>query len=134
MNLQPIADALKASNLGVEGKTIFINEMPLECKQGILLLESGFGAPIDPYLPDYIRGGFRVATRSVDFLTGQSLAKQVQALCTMSRETLMPGGTMLIKVMNPLHEPYPRQRSVGGYWEFSMEVSITYVNLPAPPV
>jgi hypothetical protein len=124
MNLKALADYLQAQGKGEQGISLFVNEMPADCRQGVLLLAPG--APINQYLPGYIVAGFRMVVRHTDIAAGEQLAREVSAALKMERETQLPG--MLVKLMLPLNEPTNYRRSVGAYWESEVEFDITYVN------
>lgn len=125
MNLESIADYLAALAIGETGKTLFVNEMPSSCTNGILLMDSYQGARTDLYLPDYYHSEFRLVIRSVDFLTGKALAR------TASKKlNLMKGqvGDLLVYRASALNLPRPYRRSAGGYWEFEVDMEIVFID------
>lgn len=128
MNLEAIAGHLAQNNCGTLGKNLFVSEMPTDCKNGILLIHPYYGTPINHELPGYYDTEFRLVVRSVDYNTGNALALQASGLLTSQMDLTLPG--MLIKRILPVNLPRPYRRSVGGYWEFQVEVEITYVALP----
>ena len=70
MNLTGIAKYLEDKKIGRRGKTIFVNEMPLDCEIGIVLRDRYSGTPFDHNLPGYFNTGFRAA---VERRTGGAL-------------------------------------------------------------
>ena len=129
MNLLPIADYLAANESGVVGKSIFVIEMPSSCDQGILIMDAYSGTPVNSELPDYYDTEFRVVVRSVDFVAGTNLANQIATL--FKTESGFESGNLLVRRAYPLNLPRPYRRSVGGYWEFEIDVQITFVELQA---
>jgi hypothetical protein len=126
MNLKPIIAYLEQQELGLGGKTLFRNEMPASCKEGIVLLTGYAGTPINHNLPGYRATGFRMAVRSTDYDAGEELANRAIAALTIQQELQLEEG-MLIKQLLPMNEPRPYRRSVAGYWEFEVDVDANYV-------
>jgi hypothetical protein len=124
VNLKAIATYLQAQGLGVQGTSLFVHEMPADCRQGILLI--GPGAPIDHYLPGYITAAFRLVARHTDIVAGEQLARDASQALTMRQEQQLSG--ILVKQLLPQTEPTNYRRSVGGYWESEVEFDIYYVN------
>lgn len=125
MNIESVAAYLAANSCGVIGKTIFATEMPTACKEGILLMGSYHGTPINRNLPGYYNTDFRVVVRSVNYDSGMLLAtKALKALDTSLEVTM---GTMIVKQITPQNLPRPYRRSAGAYWEFETDVEIAYV-------
>lgn len=118
---------LESKAAGTRGRDLFINEMPAGCNQGVVLLDTYVGTPIDEYLPGYYRGNFRVAVRSPDQVSGRLFAKKIVKLLKIERETAM--GSTSVKLMLPLNLPRSFRRSDGGYWEFQIDVDVNYVDL-----
>lgn len=130
MNLEAVAEYMVLKGLGSADpmtRSIFANEMPTECKVGILLLDRYSGTPINHYMPGWRDTGFRVAVRHADYNQGKALAWRVIDTMTIHAETQM-GPELLVKNMLPMNEPRPYKRSVGGYWEFEVEVETRYVD------
>lgn len=127
MNLETIAGHLADNDCGKLSESLFVTEMPTPCKHGILLLDNYYGTSINHELPNYYVTEFRVVTRSSEYTAGMELAKRASAALTILAETEVED--MLIKKMLPINLPRPYRRSVGGYWEFEVEVSIVFVDL-----
>jgi len=132
MNLNAIAQHLTAMQPKLKaGRNLFIGEMPAVCKDGVLLMPPYHGAPIDHELRGLITTEFAYVVRAVDYDAGNALARDLITRLTVYGDTQIAGGTVLVKQMLPLNEPRPYRRSVGGYWEFEVDVSIRYVDVPA---
>lgn len=125
MNLKSVADYLANLEYGLEGKTLFVNEMPSSCLGGILLLDSYYGTATDPYLPDFYRGEFRLVVRSADYSTGSALIRRtVKQLNTMTGQV----GDLAVYRAFALNLPRDYRRSVGGYWEFEVDMNIVFID------
>lgn len=128
MNLKAIANYLQTQALGVMGQTLFIGEMPLECKQGILLMDTYAGTAIDHELPGWRDTGFRVVIRSLNYETGEQLAESVATALTIQSEVPMPG--ILMRQSLPQNDPLPYRRSgAGATWEFEVDIECIYIKL-----
>lgn len=126
MNLTGFAQLLQDKGCGDLGRTIFVIEMPSSCMEGILLMGSYSGAPINQYLPDYYDAEFRVVVRSVDYERGYALARKASIALKTMGDGYMLGDTMMIKQCYPMNLPRPYRRSVGGYWEFEIDMASVY--------
>lgn len=126
MNLEAVAGYLQQQRLGVMGKSIFVNEMPVECDFGVLLRDRYSGTPIDHELPGYRDTGFRLAVRSHDFPKGKEHAwKVLKALTLNGPDVVM--ADIIVKQMLPQNEPRPYRRSKGGLWEWELDFDTAYV-------
>lgn len=129
MNLMGTIQYLEQHKLGRVGETLFAVEMPLECKEGIVLLNTYTGTSIDHYLPRWRDTGFRLVVRSADYERGYALAEKASQALTIRQETHMGrrATAMLVKMMAPVNDPLPYRRSEGGYWEFQVDVECIYI-------
>jgi hypothetical protein len=124
MNLEAIATHLAANDCGTVGTTIFVTEMPSETTEGILLMGPYSGAPVDKNLPDFYKTEFRLVVRSTSYTSGRALAKKASGVLNNDAGFSVFG--MLVKQIYPQNLPRPYRRSVAGYWEFEVDVSIAY--------
>jgi hypothetical protein len=124
MNLTTIAQHLQAQNCGIIGRSIFVTEMPASCHSGILLLGSYGGTEIDAEMPDYYVTDFRAVFREKDMAAGLALAKLTSTALHLTTEIQV--NDMLIRHMRPMNLPRHYRKSVGGYWEFEVDVFIVY--------
>lgn len=129
MNLKAIAEHLQTQGIGTIGTTLFETEMPASCNQGVLLLGPYSGASINPELPDYYETDFRFVVRSTNYEQGQVLARQASRALKIDLGLRL--GAMHINTSRPLNLPRPYRRSVGGYWEFEVDVFIVYTEADA---
>lgn len=128
MKLEAIAAYLDGLGRGVPGQSLFVNHMPAECFEGILLLDTYAGTQINHYLPGWRDTGFRMVIRSADYPQGKSLADTLVTDLTIQTETAMEGIT--VRQVLPVNEPRPYRRSAGAYWEFEVDVDIVYLVNP----
>lgn len=125
MNLEQLAKRLQDNKCGLLRKTIFVAEMPPSCDEGVLLLDNYYGTQINQYLPDYFDTVFRVVVRSTDYNAGLALAKRVTQ--TLRTESGYVAGTMTVNQCLPQTLPRSYRRSVGGYWEFEVDMDVVFV-------
>lgn len=124
MNLEAIASYLATNDCGIVGTSIFVTEMPSDVSEGILLMGPYSGAPIDKDLPDYYKTEFRIAVRSASYTSGRALAKKASTVLNADAGFSVFG--MIVKQSYPENLPRPYRRSAGGYWEFEVDIAITY--------
>lgn len=129
MNLIPIANYLAENECGIVGASIFVTEMPSSCNIGILLMDAYHGTEVDPDLPDYYATEFRLVVRDTDFANGSALAKNASAL--FKSHAGFSAEELLVRMSYPMNLPRSYRRSVGGYWEFEVDIAITFVEVPA---
>lgn len=127
MNIEDIALYLDKQDVGTIGKSIFVNDMPASCKDGILLLGSYAGTLINHEMPNYFITEFRIVIRSVDYSVGFALANKVSKVLTS--HTGFTTGNMLVRQCLPINTPRSYRRSVGSFWEFEVDVQVVFVDL-----
>jgi hypothetical protein len=123
MNLQSISTYLAEANLGVEGETLFINQMPGNCNVGMLLRGAPSGTQIDHELPGLYKTAFQVICRAPDYLDGKDLADDVFHLLNVL-ETVI--GDEHYLYLRPRHLPISYRPSDGDYVEWSMNFDVCY--------
>jgi hypothetical protein len=126
MSMEAIGKYLETRRIGRLGVDIFVNEMPESCTQGVLLRDRYSGTPIDPYLPKYRQTGYRMAVRSPDYAAGKELAWKASEALTIHGET--PMGEVLVKLLRPMNEPRSYRRSIGGLWEFEVDLEAVLIS------
>lgn len=127
MNLMPIANLISDAALATPGVNLFVNMYPADVTLGVLLLSSPDGTKINYDLPAYRRGEFQVIVRvaSSDFVTGETLIKDIVRLLTVESETQLD--LVMAKHIHPLHEPISYRASAGNNVEFSVNFEMVYV-------
>lgn len=124
MNLMPLAQKLETDLVGVMGTSIFINMIPAECPQGILLRNRLPGTKIDYELPGYYKARFQLIARAQDYAVGEALINQAFASLTMKETTL---GSMSIRFIRPVTLPAVFPLSKGNLLEFAADFEAVYV-------
>jgi hypothetical protein len=127
MNLLPISDKLQALNLGVEGTSLFVDMMPSETVNGILLRNRLSGTPINWYLPGYLKGQFQVIVRAQTYDEGLALMNQVTSALTLYETSL---GAIYIKYMRPKMLPVVFPLSNGENIEYSVYMDVCFTEAP----
>lgn len=126
MNLEMIADKLQEDGVGIKGKTIFINNMPVETVAGILLRPPYIGTPIDYELPGYRKTKFNAAVRGKTYQEAKNLANQVMSSLEFGNRQF-PG--LDVRHIRPITEPVSFPVSDGSLIEFLMIFEANYVIL-----
>ena len=123
MELMPIANFLESNNLGVQGADLFINTMPIECKQGALLRSPLNGTPVNWEIPGYVKTEFSVIVRSHKYELGQALMKDITTMLTMMDLQL---AGMYVKYIRPHHYPVTFRVSDGNFVETFVKFDAVY--------
>lgn len=123
MNLFPLAQKMEVDGLGILGETIFINMIPAECKQGILLRNPLRGTKIDYELPGYYKAKFQLIVRSQSYDQGDELINAAFTSLTLSDVVV---GTMAVQFMRPLTKPVVFPLSKGNLLEFAADFETVF--------
>lgn len=123
MDMLPIAEKLEAEGLGTQATDLFINFMPMECKQGILLRSPLSGTPVDGELPGHYRTRFSLIVRSHDYLAATEIMENCMVALTVYQENMFP---IFVKYMRPASLPVTFPVSDGNYYEIKTEFDIAY--------
>lgn len=126
MNLVPFAEYIEGLGLGEQGKTLFINHMPQDATNAVLLRERLIGAQLDHDLPGYIKFQFQVIVRSSNYLAGQTLATDI------AKYLRLHGGQELgeyhVKYVRPQNVPVPYPISSGELVEWNTDFDACVVD------
>lgn len=125
MNLMPFADLLESAGYGMKGTDIFINSMPVEANDSILLRQKLTGTPINYDLPGYFRTRFNLVIRSHSYESGETLIKSVTKSLTVSNLQL---DELYLNFSRPTHQPVAFPLSKGNNLEFQVEFEVCYVD------
>lgn len=125
MDLMPLANKLELEGLGTQGSTLFINYMPMECRQGILLRSPLTGTPIDNYLPGYYKASFTVVVRTpnVKYDEGLALMEQVMRTLTLFDTEL---DDITVKQMYPTNLPATYPVTEGNFFEIRVNFDLVF--------
>lgn len=124
MNLEMIAAKLQDDSVGVIGKTIFINHMPVKTEVGILLRPPYIGTPIDYELPKYRRTKFNLSVRGKNYSEANALVKAAMVSLTFEDALLSDCQVLYVR---PMTEPVSFPISDGGLVEFLVIFEAVYV-------
>lgn len=127
MNLIAIADILVAANLGIKGKNLFVNMMPPEVTQAVLLKGRLTGVKINHELPGYYQTKFNVVIRGTDYSIaahGGFVDSVVDALTFNS----IIVGDMYVNYSRPKYLPQVFPLSTGNILEWNTEFDLCYTD------
>lgn len=127
MNLTEIYNYAVEQNLGVEEKTIFIQNLPAQSGTPALMLKNSLeGTRIDYELPNYRKGRFQAIVRckANRYEDGEALADLVGKTLRLEQVQL---GNIFYHYIRPISEPIGYQLSDGANYEFSVNFAAVYV-------
>lgn len=129
MNLLEIAEYLESLDMGLRvtgtAKNLYLNHMPAQVTQGVMLREQSPGAVIDHEIPRFYRIVFQAVVRHDNFLKGRKMAEDVSAALTLHEFTI---GSMQFHYIRPRHLPFVFPASQGDLLEFSVNFDACYVS------
>jgi hypothetical protein len=123
MDMMPIANKLEIEGLGTQGTSLFINFMPMECKEGILLRSPLSGTPVDAELPGFYKTSFMAIVRGHDYASASALMEGVMRTLVLYEQDL---DDIYVKYMRPGSLPVTFPVSVGNFYEIKVEFDICY--------
>jgi hypothetical protein len=125
MNLMPLATRLQTLAVGTLASTIFINMMPMEQPDAVLLRNKLQGTEIDYELPGFFRTKFQLVARGKTYQLADALiAKAITALTFA--ETQMTG-SYFVRYSRPLTMPVSFPLSNGNLIEFACDMEICFI-------
>lgn len=125
MNLKPVADYLQAQGFGTLGQTIFLNHLPADATEAVLIRPRLIGARIDHDLPGYLKFEFQVIVRGKTYLPTQTKANQIAKKLKMAETTL---GVWHVNYLRPAHVPVGYPISMGELVEFNTDIEACIVD------
>lgn len=123
MNLMPIANKLEFEGLGVQGKSLFINFMPMEAKTAIMLRTPLSGTEINHELPGYFKTYFVVVTRAPEYVAALDMMKAVMLTLTAYDTDL---DDISVKYLRPATMPVSFPVSEGNFYEVQVRFDIAF--------
>lgn len=129
MNLDSIATYLEDHFCGIVSESIFTAEMPEDATEGILLVGPYNGTQVNAELRGYFVTTFRLISRSASYDTGIALARKACLVLDSQRGYTLPD--MQVRQCIPSNLPRPYRRSVGGFWEFHVDMEVVFVDSSA---
>jgi hypothetical protein len=124
MNLLPVADYIETAGLGTRAKTIFVNQIPIDCVSGIMLRSPLAGTKIDHELPGFYKTSFQLVVRANSYQDGESRAKTAVDVLTLHETQI---GEMLFKYIRPRTLPVVFPISKGNLLEFAVDFDVAFV-------
>jgi len=124
MKLNSIAEILVDAGVGTLRKDIFINFMPGDLTEGILLRDGFSGTKINHYLPGFHKTDFQLIVRSKKFQDGEALIEA--AILALTINTRAIHGDMDIHNMRPRSLPFAYPLSPGNLTEFVTQIDVAY--------
>lgn len=126
MKLMPLANLLEAAALGVKGDTLFLDMMPAEAEQAILLRNPLTGTKINHELPGFFQTDFQVIVRTPASLydEGEALIGQVVAALTLAEAQVEDHH---FNYCRPRTEPVAFPLSKGNLLEFNVTFDCCFV-------
>ncbi len=122
MNLTPLAQRLHSKKIGIIGKTLFVNMLPINTAIGILLRNDLRGTEIDYELRGYTRTQFQAIVRAPNYPQGESLMEKLTQSLTV---TNTPIGDIHFNFIRPRTEPVVFPLSEGNLLEFSVYFDVS---------
>jgi hypothetical protein len=126
MNLLPFAQRLEDAGLGVQGQSIFVDQMPMTVTTALMLRNPISGVPIDNYLPGFYRARFQVIARAPTYDAGQALVRQAIATLRVPAETMI--GTMKVNFCRPVALPVAYPLSSANLIEWNVIFELCFVS------
>ncbi|MCL2874774.1 MAG: minor capsid protein [Betaproteobacteria bacterium] len=123
MNLLPLAERLEKEGVGIMAETIFINMIPADAPEGVLLRNKLRGTDIDYELPGYYRTAFQVIVRATTYTAGEALIQRVFDALAVTESQI---GPMYFKFMRPKTKPVVYPLSKGSLLEFSADFAVAF--------
>ena len=123
MELMPFAELLETKGLGSISSSIFLNMMPTEAKEAILLRPPMNGSKIDHELPGYFHTSFTAIIRARGYLEGKELTDQVFKELSMEEVTV---GGMYLRYCRPRATPASFPISGGSIIEWSIQFDVCF--------
>jgi len=123
VNLLTFVDRLTERGIGVAGESIFINNMPVNCKKGILLRGPSTGTAINHELPGYYKTHFQLIVRAGNEVSADTLMKS--AVSALSLKNFDLAG-MHVNYCRPRTKPILFPLSQGGIIEATVNMDICF--------
>jgi len=126
MNVMPLVNHLEALGLGAKGDTLFVNMLPAEARQAILVRSPLSGTPINYELPGYCRATFSVIVRTPasEYEAGMALMQAVTEALSVDN---LQVETQYFNFVRPRTQPVVFPLSKGNLLEISAQFDANYV-------
>lgn len=108
----------------VPAVNLFVNKMPAEVTDGVLLMDNGSGTQIDSYINPMRRGRFQAIVRNSDAQEGLRIANKIGTTLSVQEQT--DRGDVRIFFIRQTAEPIPYPTAVSGLYEHSVNFLTLY--------
>lgn len=132
MRLDILARLLESKNVGIEGTSIFVFQMPADCPQGVLLKLPLSGIPVDHYLPGFYDSRMQMIVRAQSQSAGDTLVRQAVAALVHDITTDyydQPGSVFAMRINHLLQDNlpirFPRSDGNGIEWSINFKTCFT---------
>lgn len=127
MNLMPLINLIEGEGLGSQGEDLFLQMLPAEAEQAILLRPPLSGTKIDHELKNFYRGEFQMIVRSHGYVAGEELAKKVVQAITLDNQQVEG---QFFHYCRPMTLPVAFPLSKGNLVEHNVRFEACYVEAP----
>lgn len=126
MNVMPLVNLLETLGVGKKGSTLFVNMLPAEAKQAILVRSPLAGTPINYELPGYFKAQFSVIIRTpaADYEAGSALMKRVTSALSIDN---LQVENQFFNYVRQRTQPVTFPLSKGNLLEISAQFDANYV-------
>ncbi len=125
MNLIDLAAYLETNGLGIQGKSIFVNQMPVECQSGLMLRSPLKGTQIDYELPGFYKGSFQLTVRAPNYAVGSLNIANITAALTLKNTVI---GSYSYNYIRPTNLPVVFPLSKGNLLELSVDFEVCFTD------
>ncbi|UBM12759.1 minor capsid protein [Cupriavidus metallidurans] len=125
MILEILANKLEEAGFGKKGKDIFINSMPVQCHEGLLVRQTWEGLELDWELPGTHTGGIALISRASKFPKANDLASRAADALTVTSAVEIDD--ILLHYARPATSPIPYPQTDGGYVECATRIDLCFV-------
>lgn len=124
MDLLALATYMQNEGIGTMGQSIFINQIPVETLEAVMIRMPPRGMKFDWELPGYFKGSFQITVRAQTYPAANTLLNSVIAKLNLQKTTI---GSMSINFLRPQTTPSYFPLSKGNLIEAAMDFEICYV-------
>lgn len=125
MKLEAVASLIAQAGIAVPGENLFVYHLPDSVLNGVLIVDSSTGEPIDYEVIGFRKTSFQIIVRASTHSVGKEMAERIMNLLTITKQQIAPGFS--VKYMRPRHEPVVYPISEGGHLEFSVNYDVSYI-------
>lgn len=125
MNLMPVVNHLAANGYGTPGKTLFLEQFPAQCNNGLLVRSRILGAQVHYDLPGYFKFRFQLISRSLGQVAAKNLIEGATKKLFMENTDLED---WKVNYIRPVFVPSSYPISLGEVIEYNCDFDACIVN------